>query len=98
MWGDVQFESADYNWSDYSTKLYFAVYRSWLRELNGRTTRFERDQIMRRLPNLDGEVAIRFVLVRNGGVAELEVLRPSVVPTLDEASSAALRRAVLPPP
>lgn len=94
--GDVMFESGDYNWSDYSTKVYFAVFRAWLREMDGRIPRFERDQALRSLPNLDGEVAIRFVLHRNGEVDQLEILRESPVPSLDEASSAALKRAVLP--
>ncbi len=96
FFGDVMFESGDYNWSDYSTKLYFAVFRAWLREMDGRIPRFERDQALRSLPNLDGEVAIRFVLHRNGSVNELEILRESPMPAFDEASSAALRRAVLP--
>lgn len=94
--GDVHFESGDYNWSDYSTKVYFAVYRAWLRELLGRSTRFERDQLRYRLPDLDGEVRIQFTILRSGAVDDLQVVQPSVLPTLDEASSAALRRAVLP--
>jgi hypothetical protein len=93
--GDLQFESSDYNWSDYSSKVYWAVYRAWLRELYGRTARFERDQVMRRLDNLDGEVTIRVTLHRRAAI-DTEILVPSVVPTLDEASEAALHRAVLP--
>ncbi len=93
--GDLQFESSDYNWSDYSSKVYWAVYRAWLRELYGRTARFERDQLMRNLDTLDGEVTIRVTLHRRAKI-DTEVLVPSVVPTLDEASEAGLHRAVLP--
>ena len=96
FFGDLHFESNDYDWSDYSTKVYFAVYRSWLRELYGRVSRFERDQALRNLQTLDGDVYIRFTLKRDGSVEDLEVLRPSVLPALDDASSAAIRRAVLP--
>lgn len=95
--GDLVFDSRDYQWSDYSTKVYFAVYRSWLRELYGRVRRFERDQQMLGLENLDGQVSIRFVIHRDGSIQDLAVVAPGVVPTLDEASAAALRRAVLPP-
>lgn len=94
--GDLQFESTDYNWSEYSSKVYWAVYRAWLRELHGRTARFERDQALLNLPDLDGEVYIRVTLHRDGTI-DTEVLRPSAVPSLDEASVAGLRRAVLPP-
>lgn len=97
LFGDLRFDSGDYNWSDYSTKVYFAVYRAWLRELLGRARRFERDQNQLRLPDLDGQVAIHFFLTRPGPVEAVEVVRPSPIPTLDEASSAALRRAVMPP-
>ena len=97
FFGDVEFESGDYPWQDYSIKVYFAVYRAWLRELDGRIPRFERDQTFHHLDNLDGECAIRFVIHRDGSIDQLEDLRPSPMPALDEASSAALRRAVLPP-
>ncbi|HNX20455.1 MAG TPA: TonB family protein, partial [Acidobacteriota bacterium] len=50
----------------------------------------------RNLQTLDGDVYIRFTLKRDGSVEDLEVLRPSVLPALDDASSAAIRRAVLP--
>ncbi len=97
LFGDLHFDSGDYNWSDYSTKVYFAVYRAWLRELLGRARRFERDQNVLRLPDLDGQVAIHFYLTRPGPVEAVDVTRPSPIPTLDEASAAALRRAVMPP-
>jgi TonB family protein len=97
FFGDVQFDSKDYNWSDYTTKLYFAVYRAWLRELWGRVPRFERDQLQLDLARIEGEVVIHFVLHRDGGVTGIDVRRPSVLPTLDEASQAALQRAVIPP-
>jgi TonB family protein len=96
FYGDLQFESGDFDWSDYSRKVYFAVRRAWLRELYARTARFGRDQTLLDLPDLDGEVVIQFVLVRDGSVQELEIVRPSPMPSLDDASSAALRRAVLP--
>lgn len=67
-----------------------------MRELYGRVRRFERDQQMRNLPNLDGRVAIHFFIVRDGSIQNLDIVSPSPLPTLDEASAAALRRAVLP--
>ncbi len=97
LFGDVRFDSGDYNWSDYSTKVYFAVYRAWLRELLGRARRFERDQNQMRLMTLDAQVAIHFYLTRAGPVEAIDIVRPSPIPTLDEASAAALRRAVMPP-
>lgn len=97
LFGDLHFDSGDYNWSEYTTKVYFAVYRAWLRELLGRARRFERDQNLLRLPDLDGVVAIHFFLTRPGPVEAVEIVRPSPIPTLDEASAAALRRAVMPP-
>lgn len=96
---DLQFESRDYNWSEYSTKAYFAVYRTWLGELWQATRRgaFSRDQSLGQLRNLDGRVLIRFVIDRQGNISEVEVLQPSSLPTLDQASAAALLRAILPP-
>ncbi|UCF66220.1 MAG: energy transducer TonB [Acidobacteriota bacterium] len=94
---EIDFESGDYDWSDYAIKLYFAVYRAWLRELDARVRRFERDQKLGSLPRLEGEVIIRFVLRRDGSAVDLEVLEPSVLSSLDDASAAALRRAVIPP-
>jgi hypothetical protein len=97
--GDLRFESADYNWSEYSTKVYFAIYRTWLRELwqAARRGAFARDQGLGRLPNLDGICLISFVIDRQGNISEVEVQEPSVVPTLDQASAAALVRSILPP-
>lgn len=95
--GDLKFDSSDYNWSEYSTKVYFAVYRAWLRELYARVLRFQRDQSLLGLPNLDGKVHIHFVFHRDGHVDQIQVVSPSPIPTLDRASSVALERAVLPP-
>lgn len=95
--GDLKFDSSDYNWSEYSTKVYFAVYRAWLRELFSRVLRFQRDQSLLGLPNLDGKVHIHFVFHRDGHVDQIQVVSPSPIPTLDRASSVALERAVLPP-
>lgn len=98
LWADnIKFESTDYDWSDYSTKLYFAIYRAWLRELYGRVRRFERDQAFHGLPRLDAEVTIQFVIERDGGVSALTIIDPAIVPTLDEASVASIERAVIPP-
>jgi TonB family protein len=98
LWADnIKFDSKDYNWEEYSTKLYFAVYRAWLRELLGRVRRFERDQILNDLNLIEGQVSIRFRLVRDGSARGVSVVDPSVIPTLDEASRAAIERAVLPP-
>lgn len=97
MFGDIQFESGDYNWSDYSSKAYWAIYRAWLRELYNRVPRFERDQAYLKLPMVEGEVQVRFTLTRPNGVEEIEILSPSVYPALNEGSTAALRRVVMPP-
>ncbi|GAB4368454.1 MAG: hypothetical protein Kow0062_01670 [Acidobacteriota bacterium] len=98
FWADnLRFDSRDYDWSDYSTKLYFAVYRAWLRELHGRIRRFERDQALLGLPSLDAEVTIHVTLHRDGSVSDLRILDASVLPTLDDASAAAIQRAVIPP-
>ncbi|MDH3284570.1 MAG: energy transducer TonB, partial [Acidobacteriota bacterium] len=87
----------DYAWSEYSTKVYFAVWRAWLRELYARVRRFEREQKLGDHASLDGTVDIHFVINRDGSVSNLTVVAPSVLGTLDEASSAALLGAVLPP-
>jgi TonB family protein len=94
---NLKFDSNDYRWSEYATKLYFAVYRAWLRELHGRVRRFERDQTLQGLSSLDGNVSIHFTIHRDGGVSRLQVRNPSRLPALDAASEAALRRAVIPP-
>lgn len=94
---NLKFDSKDYAWSEYATKLYFAVYRAWLRELHGRVRRFERDQTLHGLRSLEGKVSIHFTIHRDGGVSRLQVRKPSRLPALDAASEAALRRAVIPP-
>lgn len=98
LWADnIKFDSKDYNWEEYSTKLYFAVYRAWLRELLGRVRRFERDQILNDLTLIEGQASIRFTIQRDGAAEGVMVVDPSVIPTLDEASRAAIERAVIPP-
>ncbi len=97
-WGNhIRFDSNDYPWEDYSSKVYWAIYRAWLRELWNNRTRFGRDQAMLSLRELDGEVIIHFVIHRGGGTSRVEVLTPSTMPTLDQASKDALLSAVLPP-
>ncbi len=95
--GDLRFDSRDYDWSDYHYKVYWAIYRAWLRELWNNRARFGRDQLIGNLDFLDGEVRIRFTLHRDGSVSGLEVLAPSVMPTLDQASLGSISGAVLPP-
>ncbi len=97
MFGDLEFDSGDYPWDEYSRKVYWAIYRAWLRELYNRVPRFERDQAMNHLDMLEGECTIHFVIHRDGSVDTIDVRVPSPMRALDEASSAALARAVLPP-
>jgi TonB family protein len=94
---NMVFDDKNYAWSEYATKLYFAIYRAWLRELHGRVRRFERDQTLQRLPSLDGIVSIHFMIHDDGSVSAVEVVNPSRMQALDDASQAAVRRAVIPP-
>ncbi len=80
----------------YSSKVYWAIYKAWLRELWNNRSRFGRDQALYRLPLVDGKVVIHFTIHRDGGVDGLSIVTPSTMPTLDQASEAALLAAVLP--
>ncbi|RMG44993.1 MAG: hypothetical protein D6718_08750 [Acidobacteria bacterium] len=96
--GDLRFDSPDYDWSDYATKLYFAIYRAWLRELDSHLMRIARDQ---RLAGGGGEIAfdtvVHFIIERKGAIGGIEVLVPSANRSGDDAATSALRRAVVPP-
>lgn len=97
FYGSIRFDDGNYRWEDYSTKVYFAIYRAWLRELEARWRNFERDQKTLGLANLDSRCAIHFVIHRSGKVDAIEVVDPAILPALTEASEKALTRATLPP-
>lgn len=92
----VEFASRDYPWEGYSALVYKAVHSAWLRELYNRAPRLERDRMSAHLETFDAEVTIRFVIRYGGEVENVEVLVPSKLPALDEASKAALKRCVMP--
>lgn len=97
FFGEMKFDDESYPWEEYATKIYFAIRKAWLRELMGRTARFERDQALNNLPDLDGRVRIHLVIHRDGTIDRIQVVDPSPMGALDDGSAAALKRVLLPP-
>jgi TonB family protein len=94
--GDFSFEDKDYDWSDYWSQMYWAIWRAWMNRLYVGISSFDRWSVQRRTQTLKGTVLIRFVIERNGSVSVIEVLEPSVLGPLDDSAQAALKEAILP--
>ncbi len=95
--GNLQFESTDFDWSDYARSIYVAIWRAWHNRLYATTDEFERWAFAERNWTLDHQLQIRFTIRRNGQVTGIEIEEDSGCGPLDRSAGDALREVVLPP-
>jgi len=95
--GNLQFESSDFDWSDYARSIYVAIWRAWHNRLHATTDEFERWAFSQANWMLDHQLQIRFTIQRNGQVTGIMVEAGSDCEPLDQATIDALHEVVLPP-
>ena len=94
--GIVEFESRDYDWSDYGQQVHDAILRAWYLRIYRTVSDFERWAQANRWV-LDDENRVRFVIERRGNVSGITLKVPSGVAPLDDSAIDALSQVVLPP-
>ena len=95
--GNLQFESRDYDWTDYARQIYVAIWRAWHHRLYLTTDAFEKWAYQQRVSILDHQSGIRFTIQRNGELSGVMVETASGCAPLDDSAVAALQEVVLPP-
>ena len=95
--GNLEFESRDYDWSDYARAIYVAIWRAWHNRLYMTSGVFERWAVEQRNFELDHTARVRFTISESGEVVGVEVEGPSGCIPLDDSAADALREVVLPP-
>ncbi len=95
--GNLEFESRDYDWGDYARAIYVAIWRAWHNRLLHDVGVFERWSAQNRQPTLDHAARIRFTIERSGQVTGVAIETPSGAFPLDDSAADALREVVLPP-
>jgi hypothetical protein len=95
--GNLQFESRDYDWSDYGRAVYVAIWRAWHNRLWMTVGNFERWATVRTDWGLDHTSRVRFTITRSGQVEGVAVETESGCIPLDASAYDALREVVLPP-
>ena len=95
--GNLEFESRDYDWTDYYRQIYLAVLSAWYSRLYQTEERFEKFALDRQDWTLDHTAQIRFTILRSGQVVDVAIEGPSGCIPLDDSAVDALREVVLPP-
>ncbi len=95
--GNLEFESRDYDWSDYGRQIYIAIWRAWHNRLYLTTDEFERWAYRNQSWMLEHANRINFTIQRNGEVTAISVVTPSGCAPLDLSATDALEEVVLPP-
>jgi TonB family protein len=93
----LEFESRDFDWSDYARQIYFAILRAWYERLYRTTADFERWAHGSGDWWLDHRARIRFVIEGSGDVTGIRLEAGSGCEPLDRSALDALDEVVLPP-
>ena len=94
--GNLRFESGDFDWKDYARVIYVAIWRAWHNRLYLTTEVFERWGAQYG-SLLEHSNRVVFTIERNGQVTGVALETPSGCVPLDESAQDALRQVVLPP-
>lgn len=97
MYPNLTFETKDFNWTDYASAIYWAIWRSWHNRLYLTLNNFERWSIEQNSSSIEGVTGVTFVIEKNGNISEITPLFSSGIAPLDTSAIDALREAVLPP-
>jgi hypothetical protein len=95
--GNLTFETADFDWSDYARAVYTQIWRAWHNRLLRMTNEFEKWAYVNREPTLRHAMRVRFVIERSGQVTGIMVENPSGCGPLDNSATQALAEVILPP-
>jgi TonB family protein len=95
--GNLQFESADYDWGDYGRAIYIAIWRAWHNRLWMTSGVFERWASESQSWALDHRNLVRFTITKDGQVVDVSIETGSGCYPLDDSAADALREVVLPP-
>ena len=95
--GNLEFESRDYDWSDYARQVYVAIWRAWHNRLYLSTDGFERWGHESLVSLLDHQNRVRFNIAANGQVTGVTLETPSGCVPLDDSALDALHEVILPP-
>jgi hypothetical protein len=95
--GNLTFETADFDWSDYARSIYVEIWRAWHNRLLRLVNDFEKWSFQNREPLLDHWNQIVFVIERSGEVSQIMVETPSGCVPLDDSATQALEEVLLPP-
>lgn len=95
--GNLQFESRDFDWTDYARQIYVAIWRAWHHRLYLTTDSFEKWGYQHGISILDHQSGVRFTIEKNGQLTGVAVESESGCIPLDDSASAALQEVVLPP-
>ncbi len=94
--GNLEFESRDYDWTDYGRQIYWIIWRAWHNRLYLTTDVFE-GWASTNGWLLDHRSRIRFTLQASGDITDVFLETPSGCTPLDQSAIDALNEAVLPP-
>jgi len=95
--GNLEFESRDFDWSDYARQIYMAIWRAWHNRLYATTDEFDRWAQHGRSWTLRHANRITFTIQKNGEVTGIALETPSGCYPLDDSALDALREVILPP-
>jgi TonB family protein len=95
--GNLEFESRDFDWSDYARQIYMAIWRAWHNRLYMTTDEFERWAWDGQSWTLRHANRITFTIQKNGQVTGIALETPSGCYPLDDSALDALREVILPP-
>lgn len=95
--GQFEFESQDYDWTDYYRAIYLPILRAWYSRVYGTAPSFEKWAFQVGSSHLDHQARVRFTIEASGKVVGVAVEDPSGCPPLDDSAADALREVVLPP-
>jgi len=95
--GNLTFESADYDWTDYGRQIYMAIWRAWHNRLWMSTDAFEKWSYESGESYLNNQTQVGFVIERNGQVTGIVQEGASGCLPLDESALDALAEVILPP-
>lgn len=96
-YGNLVFESTDFDFSDYARQIYMAIWRAWHNRLYQSTDEFDRWAFQRRSWLLDHQLQLRFTIHANGQVDGIFIEDVSGCLPLDQSAVDALTEVILPP-
>jgi outer membrane biosynthesis protein TonB len=96
-YGILEFSSRDYDWSEYSSQIYWAILKAWYKRLYLTTSDFEKWAHSNQQFFLNHKSRIQFVIEASGDVTGITLNVGSGCDPLDQSALDALSEVILPP-